>query len=123
MAARKIVVKVLIIEDNELMRRLLHNVVAALAEDVFECEDGAQALTAYIAHRPDWVLMDLQMPRLDGIAATRQIRADFPKAKVVMVTDYDDAKFRLAAAEAGACAFVLKENLLELRALLRLSGE
>jgi CheY-like chemotaxis protein len=108
----------LIVEDNENMRGLLKSLVRDLTSEIHECGDGAEALACYTAHRPDWVLMDIKMPRTDGIEATRQITAAFPKAQVVIVTDYDDAELRAAACEAGARAYVLKEDLLALRRVL-----
>jgi CheY-like chemotaxis protein len=110
--------KLLIVEDNANMRRLIKGLVDDLAETINECSDGAEALAAYVEHRPDWVLMDIKMERLDGIAATRQIIAAFPDAQIVMVTDYADAKSRAAASAAGACAYVVKEDLFVLRAIL-----
>ena len=61
--------------------------------------------------QPDIVLMDVRMPRMDGLAATRQIREFHPGARVVIVTDYDDEDLRKAAMEAGARGYVLKQNL------------
>jgi DNA-binding NarL/FixJ family response regulator len=110
--------KLLIVEDNDEMRALLKSVIADLAETIIECCDGDQALTNYRQHRPDFVLMDIRMKRLDGIAATRQITAAFPNAAIVMVTDYDDARLRKAARAAGACGYVVKENILPLRKIL-----
>ncbi|MGH9941136.1 MAG: response regulator transcription factor [Pyrinomonadaceae bacterium] len=108
----------LIVEDNQQMRRVLGRLVGDLAGHVYECADGAEALAAYVAHRPDWVLMDIEMKQLDGLSATRQIVSRFPEAHVVVVTNYDDEELRDAAREAGACAYVVKENLLELRRVL-----
>lgn len=110
--------KVMIVEDNPQMRRLIKSVVADLAEGIAECSDGAEALAAYRQHSPDWVLMDVEMPVMDGIAATRQIIADFPHAKIVIVTKHEHEKLRATATEAGACAYVLKEDLFALRALI-----
>jgi CheY-like chemotaxis protein len=109
---------VLIVEDNAGVRRLLGNAVAGLAADVWECSDGADALAAYAAHQPDVVLMDVRMPGMDGLAATKQILRLYPSARVIMVTDYDDEALRNAAQQAGACAYVLKQNLLDLARLL-----
>lgn len=110
--------KLLIVEDNAEMRRLIVKIVCRANDTVFECEDGEQALPAYRVHLPDWVLMDLQMRVLDGISATRQIINDFPDAKIVIVTDYGGAQLRNAAQDAGARAFIVKENLIELRRVL-----
>jgi CheY-like chemotaxis protein len=109
---------ILIVEDNPAVRRLLRAAVARIAREIWECEDGTEALAAYTAHRPQVVLMDIRMPRMDGLAATKQIRQLYPSARVVIVTDYDDVELRIAAYEAGACGYVLKDNLLELERLI-----
>lgn len=110
--------KYLIVENNTQMRRLIAQIVSKSSDVVFECEDGAEALAAYREHLPDWVLMDIEMPQTDGISATRQIIAAFPEAKIAIVTDYNHANLREAATEAGACEYIVKENLTELRRLL-----
>ncbi len=78
----------LIVEDNENMRRVIRSVLSEFPGDVHECADGSEALAAYAAHLPDWVLMDLKMKYVDGFAATGQITSVFPNAKVIIVTDY-----------------------------------
>ncbi len=65
--------KLLIVEDNPEIRRVMKRMLAGLAAEIAECSDGAEALAAYIAQRPDYVLMDIEMKTMDGIAATRQI--------------------------------------------------
>lgn len=110
--------RLLVVENNAAVRRVIASVVAPLAADIVECDDGSEALAAYEAHRPDVVLMDLAMARLDGIAATSAITAAHPSARVIIVTNYDEADLREAASSAGACGYVLKKNLLELPALL-----
>lgn len=111
--------KLLIVEDNSLVRQMLRRLVADLAEDISECGDGAEAVTRYSQERPDCVLMDLCLPGLNGIVATKQIRAMDPAARIFIVTNCDEAGVREAAQAAGACGYVLKENLLELRQQLR----
>jgi CheY-like chemotaxis protein len=110
---------VLLIDDTEQMRRMIRRVIADLADPIAECEDGDEALAAYARHRPDWVLMDISMPNMDGLTATRRILELFPEARVLIVTQYDDDRLRDAARQAGAQGYVLKENLLELRARLQ----
>ena len=110
---------VLIVEDNAGVRRLLRSAVGDIAAAAWECCDGADALEAYATHRPDIVLMDIRMPGMDGLAATRQILRSYPFAKIVIVTDYDDDALRGAVREAGACGYVLKLDLLQLAPLIR----
>ncbi|HXG93319.1 MAG TPA: response regulator transcription factor [Blastocatellia bacterium] len=106
--------RILIVEDNEQMRRVIRNVIGDLGA-VREIADGAQALNAYAEWKPDWVLMDIKMEKVNGITATREIKAAFPDARIIIVTNYDDADLREAARKAGACSYVLKEDLLSLR--------
>ena len=113
--------KLLIVEDHAPMRELLKRLLRPLASEIDECADGAEALAAYAAQRPDWVLMDIGMPQMDGLTATRQIRAFDPAAHVVIVTDFESAELRAEAVAAGACAYIHKENLPALSRLLRAS--
>ena len=109
---------VLIVEDNASVRRILQRAIHQVATQIWECNDGADALSFYNDHRPDIVLMDIRMPRMDGLVATRQIRQIHPTARIVIVTDCDDEELRVAAREAGACGYALKQNLTELASLL-----
>ena len=111
--------RLLLVEDNDRMRQLIRSVLEGFVSDIRECADGEEALAAYAECQPDWVLMDIKMPRLDGISATRQIMQEWPEAKVVMLTDYDDDELRAAARSAGARDYVLKEDLRKLRRLLQ----
>lgn len=110
--------RLLIVEDNAAVRRMIRAVVAGVGVEFDECADGAEALAAYSTRRPDWVLMDIEMKEMDGITATREIKAVDGEARIIIVTSYDGADLREAASRAGACGYVLKENLLELRGLL-----
>ncbi len=98
---------------------MVRAVVADLADPIYECRHGGAACAAYALHRPDRVLMDVSMARMDGITATRHILETFPSARVVIVTRYDDARFRTAAQAAGACGYVLEDNLFEVRRFLQ----
>lgn len=110
--------KLLIVEDSASVRRLIRSMVAGLAGKIHDCSDGADALAAYTRHRPDFVLMDIQMRVMDGITATQRIKAADPAARIIIVTDYDQDDLREAAQQAGACGYVAKENLPELVRLL-----
>jgi CheY-like chemotaxis protein len=108
----------LIVDDNQQMRRLIRSVVGDMAEVITECCDGSLALAAYAESLPDWVLMDIRMPHLDGITATRQLKSSYPQAHICIVTDFEDRELREAAREAGAEGYVVKEDLLRLRQVL-----
>ena len=110
--------RLLIVEDSQQMRREIKLFVSDLAEEISECGDGAEALAAYSAQHPDWVLMDIRMEKVDGLTATRQIKAAHPEARIMILTSYDDDALREAARMAGACEYVTKQNLLEVRRIL-----
>jgi DNA-binding NarL/FixJ family response regulator len=104
----------LIVDDNAAVRRLIVEIVLPFADEIRECSDGAEAVSAYIAQRPDLVLMDIRMKQVDGIEATKRIKVADPSAKILIVTDYDDEALRQAAMREGACGYALKDNLLDL---------
>jgi CheY-like chemotaxis protein len=110
---------ILIVEDNAEMRRYLSGLLRRLTTAIFESSNGREGVAAYELHQPDWVVMDIEMPELDVLAATRAITERHPDAKVLIVSNYSDPNVRAAASAAGACGFVPKERLHELRALLR----
>src|SRR5687767_180924 len=106
---------ILIVDDNAEVRRVIRATIADLVANIYECSDGAQAAAACLQHQPDWVLMDIEMSGVDGLAATRQVRYAFPNARVVIVTAHDAESLREAARRAGAIAYVHKEDLSKLR--------
>ncbi len=106
--------KILIVDDNEQVRNLLRDYLPTSFDEIYECSDGGDAFLFFKQHQPDWVLMDWEMPKMNGITAIRQIIAEFPKANICMVTAFDDEEIRTEAFAAGASGFVLKDNLFEL---------
>jgi CheY-like chemotaxis protein len=105
---------ILIVEDNAAIRRLIRRTVRHLASEIHECADGADALDAYAQYNPDIVFMDIRMPRMDGLVATKLIRKHYPQAHIVIVTDYEMDELKGAALEAGAQGYALKDNLCQL---------
>jgi DNA-binding NarL/FixJ family response regulator len=106
-------IRVLIVDDHPLMRE---GVAAVLAtqEDiqvVGEATTGREAIDAYRQLRPDVTLMDLQMPNMDGISATAEIRRHWPHARVLMLTTFSGDVQALRALKAGACGYLLKSML------------
>ena len=90
------------------------SLLARFADEIRECGDGTCALNEYNLWRPDFVLMDIKMGEVDGLIETRRIKAAFPKARIIIVTNHDDDDLRQAAREAGACDYILKEELFTL---------
>ncbi|MET7282193.1 response regulator transcription factor [Kribbella sp. NPDC005582] len=104
--------RLLIVDDEALVRAGLRMILESDGEleVVAEADDGADAAAMVTKHRPDVVLMDIRMPRLDGLAATRAVQAlpDPPKVVVLTTFDLDDYVFR--ALQAGASGFLLKDT-------------
>lgn len=104
-------IRILIAEDQRIVREGL----IALLEDEAEIElvgeatNGQQAIDLFAELRPDVVLMDLQMPLIDGAEATRQIRARFPDARILVLTTYATDEFIFKALRAGAQGYLLKD--------------
>jgi len=106
-------ISVLVVDDHPLLRA---GVLALLGTSptlqvVAEAGDGAEAVAAYAAHRPDVVLMDLQMPRMDGIEAITRIRAMDPGARIIVLTTYSGDANAIKALESGVSAYLLKDML------------
>jgi len=110
---------VLIVDDNQGMRTLMTDLVRTYADEIVLCSNGLDALKAFPRCRPDWVLMDVEMHPMDGLTATKEICASYPSARIAIVTQNDNVSTREKARQAGASAFVPKENLLQIRDLLR----
>src|SRR5262245_641043 len=106
-------VTVLIIDDNAQFRALLRELVAAEPDfDVVgEAADGAEAIRLAQALRPDILLLDLGMPRVNGLEVLRWSKAEHPERKVIIVTVHTEDAYRQAAEASGADAFLLKRTL------------
>jgi DNA-binding NarL/FixJ family response regulator len=102
---------VLVVDDQALFREALTTLLEVRegVDVVGEAADGQAALEQAAALRPDVVLMDLHMPRLDGVAATRRLRAEQPDVRVLALTTFDDDEDVFAALRAGALGYLLKD--------------
>lgn len=100
------------------MRKLIKSICAGADDEVIECATGVEAVRAHERHKPDWVLMDLNLPALDGIKAIETIRAHHPEARIVVITERPECEYGEQARQAGACDYVSKEELLRLPDIL-----
>ena len=105
-------VRVLLVDDDDLMRAGLRSVLASdeTIEVVGEVGDGDLAAGSVRELRPDLVLMDIRMPALDGISATRDVLRATPDVKVVVLTTFEDDDYIFDALSAGASGFLLKRT-------------
>ena len=106
-------IRVLIADDQEMVRAGLRRILNAAGdiEVVGEAADGRAALDVVVATRPDIVLMDVRMPHVDGIEATRRVRSLAPAPKVIILTTFDLDEYVFAGLRAGASGFLLKDTL------------
>jgi two-component system chemotaxis response regulator CheY len=101
--------KVLIVDDSLITVKKLEGMLVELGHSVVgTAGTGETALDAYRKLRPDLVTMDITMPDMDGVEATRRIVADFPKALIIMVTSHGQERMVIDALDAGASGYVLK---------------
>jgi DNA-binding NarL/FixJ family response regulator len=105
-------IKTLLVDDEALVRAGLRFILESAddLEVVGEAEDGHQAVDAVGRLRPDVVLMDIRMPRSDGLAATRAVRRMARPPAVIVLTTFDTDEHVFTALEAGACGFLLKDT-------------
>jgi DNA-binding NarL/FixJ family response regulator len=103
--------RLLVVDDHAFMRVAIGAILGrgdAPVEVVGEAGDGEEAVTRCRELRPDLVLMDISMPKMDGLEATRRIKAEFPETGVLVLTSHDDHKLLMEAVKAGAAGYVLK---------------
>jgi DNA-binding NarL/FixJ family response regulator len=105
------VIRVLCVDDHPLVRKGIASILGNEPdmELVGEAADGHEAVTMFRESHPDVTLMDLRMPELDGIAATKAIRAEFPAARIIALTSYEGDQDIYRALDAGVRGYLLKE--------------
>src|SRR5215212_9158691 len=101
---------IVVADDHPLFRSALASILSRHSdfEVVGEASDGREALKLCRNLRPDLVLMDVGMPRMDGLAATRAIKQEFPDTVVLILTSYEDPDYLFEAIKAGAAGYILK---------------
>ena len=104
-------IKVMLVEDHVLVREGTRELLDQEKDlqVVAEAGDGEAAIQLAAEHRPDVIIMDIAMPRLDGLQATKQIKATLTDTAVLVLTAYDDDQYIFAFLEAGAAGYVLKD--------------
>ncbi len=105
-------IRLLLVDDQALFREGLRILLEQRDHLVIvgEAGDGEQALDAARFHRPDIILMDLRMPRVNGVEATRRIMAEMPDTRIIVLTTFEDDEEVYAALSAGAVGYLLKAS-------------
>jgi DNA-binding NarL/FixJ family response regulator len=104
---------ILIVEDHDGLRTALHDWLTAVLPDccLLEATSGEEAVALTRDHAPDLVLMDINLPTMNGLEATRRITHTWPHTQVVVLTIHEDDDFRAGAQAAGAVGYVTKRNM------------
>ena len=104
---------ILIVDDHERIRSGVRSILSSRPEWSVcgEAQDGAEAVEKARLLTPNVILMDITMPRMDGLSATRIIHREIPKAQVIIISQNDAALLARQASAVNACAFIAKENL------------
>ena len=97
---------------------MMMSYLSDVVDEFVELSDGIEALAGYEIHKPDVVLMDIEMKHMDGLTATKNIIRDFPAAVIVIVSQFESARLREGARDAGACDYINKTCLSPLRDLV-----
>lgn len=107
--------KVLLADDHAILRQGLRSLLAdeAQVEIVAEASDGREAVELTEKHQPDIIIMDISMPLLTGLEATRQIKARFPDIKIIMLSMHAQDSFVIQALQFGAHAYILKKAVFD----------
>ncbi len=104
--------RILIVDDHPTLREGLRSLLSS--QDIFdivgEAGDGLEAVALVNKLHPDLVLMDISMPRMDGISATREIKEKWPETKILIFSVYKTPEYLKAAREAGADGYILKDS-------------
>ena len=103
--------KIIIVDDHQLFREGVKRILdfENSFEVVAEGDDGSEVMELYEQHKPDVVLMDINMPRMNGVDATENLIKEFPDAKVIMLSIHDDESYVSHALKTGALGYMLKE--------------
>ena len=104
---------ILIAEDHDVLRESIRDLVSANFpdSDILEARNGEEAIDLAFARKPDVILMDIRMPRINGIEATRHIKLKLPNIHVAIISTYKNPEYKSDAKAAGADAYVLKSEI------------
>jgi len=104
--------RVLVVDDNESVRRSICQLLESQADIEVACEavDGADAVIKAREHLPDVVLLDVTMPKMNGLEAAQVFKQEFPTMHIIIVSQHDSRGFRWAALAAGVSGYVVKSN-------------
>jgi len=110
--------KLMIVDDNKRMRQTMVEMIAQEGDEILECCCGEEAVENFYGFNPDWILMDIQMNKMNGFKAAEKILQYKPKTKIAFVTNYDSEMYRETAKAIGIKHYFLKLNLFKISEML-----
>jgi DNA-binding NarL/FixJ family response regulator len=110
--------KLMIVDDNQEVRIFLRSLLKNKCEEIIECSDGNEAIETFEKFKPDYVLMDIEIPGTDGLKSSEKIISKHRDAKIIIVTSHTDSHYQIAAKKMGAIAFISKDNLIEIEEII-----
>ena len=114
---------ILIADDHPRMRRLLRGILEGGKYGIIEATNGLEAVEAHDEFHPAWIIMDVDMPEMDGVTATRTIQQRESNSRIVIITQHDSQAIRAEIDALGTYAFVPKDDLFDLPSLLKLHSD
>ena len=109
---------ILIADDHPRMRRLICSILGNSGYEIIEVSNRLEAVAAFHEFHPAWVIMDVDMPQMDGLAATRSIQESQSETRIIIVTQHDSDAIHQQALDCGACEFLPKPHLTRLPELV-----
>lgn len=108
-------IRTLIVDDDAGFRRRVQKLLATESEIevIGEAVDGQEAILKAKEYKPDLVLMDIRMPKMNGIEATHQLKSEMPELKIIILTIFDEQEYREAVMLRGANGYIIKKSLLD----------
>ena len=108
------IMKLLIVDDNPNIRKIVRHLLNNRFEQIHDAANGLEAFETYQKFIPDWVVMDIEMPEIDGLVGAKMIKNKFPKSRIVMISKFKDEEVISLSKYIGAEAYFFKDDLSQL---------
>ncbi|MHB9011474.1 MAG: response regulator [Ignavibacteriaceae bacterium] len=110
--------KFLILDENPGFRKFIKKLITANNDECIQTENSPHLKSALKKYQPDWIVIDINLKKENAFQVAREIRRENPAIKIALLSDFDDVRLRKKAKEAGATAFISKENLTDFYKIL-----